>query len=148
MSSLHSLASRLAEMVEDVAWNIQYYYRELRYLLRKPKYFIQRGIRGYSDEDLWNLWDYYQEIIVKSLNDFAKLKNSYPMDYRNVGDWIKDIKENADKIEYFRTQNNLFYNSSSDIKVIERDTYDYESVRKIRNEGLQWLVSHIDNLWD
>lgn len=136
-------------MVEDVVWNIQYYYKELRYILfRKPKYFIQRGLRGYSDEDLWNLWDYYQELIVKSLNDFAKLKNSHPMDYKNVDDWVKDIKENADKIEYFKTQWNLYVWQNADMRSIERDAYDYESVRKIRDEGLMWVVTRIDNLWD
>lgn len=146
---MHNYKITILEFIEDILWNIQYYYKELRYLLfRKPKYFIQRGLRGYSDEDLWNLWDYYQELIVKSLNDFAKLKNSYPMDYKNVDDWVKEIKENADKIEYFRTQDNLFYNSTEDMKVIERDTYDYESVKKIRDEGLMWVVTHIDNLWD
>jgi hypothetical protein len=153
MKSLHSFANRFAELKEDILWEIEfffsYYYKELRYyLIRKPKYFIQRGIRGYSDEDLWNLGDYYQELIVKSLNDFSKLKSSYPLDYRNVDDWTNEIKENADKIEYFKTCHSLELTPSADMKVIERDTFDYASVRKIRDEGLQWVVSHIDNLWD
>lgn len=141
-------SNNILEFIEDVVWNIQYYYRELRYLLRKPKYFIQRGLRGYSDEDLWNLGDYYQELIVKSLNDFSKIKSGYPSQYKDVFQWRKEIKENADKIEYFKTQWWLHIAESAESIAIERDSYDYESVRNIRNEWLMWVVTHIDNLWD
>ena len=149
LRSFGSFASRLSELKEDILWEFSYYYNEVRYyLFRKPKYFIQRGIRGYSDEDLWNLWDYYQELIVNSLTDFAKLKSSYPMGYNDSEAWVKEINENAYKIAYFRTQWWLETTPSEDMKVIERDTYDYASVKKIRDDGLQWVVSHIDNLWD
>lgn len=144
MSSIYSLLDILVKLKDDFLWSVDYYYTEVRYyLFRKPKYFIQRGIRGYSDEDLRNLGDYYKELISNSLLDFTKLKSSHPMKYKDIESWVKEIKESADSIQYWLTQDNLLYWQD-----VEVDIYDYASVKKIQDGGLNWVVQHIDNLWN
>ena len=41
-------------------------------MFKKIKYFIQRGMRGYSDEDTWSFDDYLCEIIPPALRKLAK----------------------------------------------------------------------------
>lgn len=40
------------------------------------KYFFQRGIRGYSDRDLWDFDYYLSEMIIKSVKQLKKQKHS------------------------------------------------------------------------
>ena len=43
----------------------------------KVKWFIQRGKRGYSDRDCWDLDNYLSRVIYKSVIDLKNNKNSY-----------------------------------------------------------------------
>lgn len=57
-------------------------------MIKKIQYFIQRGLRGYSDEDLWDFSSYLCEIIPPALR---KLKSGTgcPSDL-----WDKEAKNN------------------------------------------------------
>jgi hypothetical protein len=51
---------------------------DIRYQLRKIKWFIQRGRRGYSDSDVWNLFSYLLEVLVPALEDLQRIKHGCP----------------------------------------------------------------------
>ena len=78
------------------------------FLFKKPKYLVQRAIRGFSDEDVWNAYYFFAEIIVKVLSQLKKFNNSYPARLKNFKEWskvldkiitgFKLILENEDRI--------------------------------------------------
>jgi hypothetical protein len=56
---------------------------------REIKYFIQRGMRGYSDRDLWDLGDHLMVMIPPSVRQLAKYTSGCPGDL-----WDKEAKNN------------------------------------------------------
>ncbi len=51
-----------------------------KYLPQEIKYFWQRGIRGYSDRDVWGIDDWFLNIIVPMLEQLKEVKQGYPPD--------------------------------------------------------------------
>ena len=49
-------------------------------MIRKIRNFIQRGTRGYSDEDLWDFDLYLAKIISTGLEQFKKSNHGIPCD--------------------------------------------------------------------
>ena len=45
------------------------------------KYFIQRGLKGYSDRDLWSLDYHLSKVICGSLKELKEVKSGYPATY-------------------------------------------------------------------
>lgn len=45
-------------------------------LLRSLKYFIQRGLRGYSEDDIYNCNGYLADLIVSCVKTYQKLNNT------------------------------------------------------------------------
>lgn len=82
-------------------------------MINKIKQFIQRGIQGYSDEDLWNLDYYLASLISRSVKDFKKIQHGIPpeiyqeyekmnlssdvIDIFAVKDWEKQLDLLSDK---------------------------------------------------
>lgn len=53
----------------------------------------QRGKRGFSDQDLWNLGDFYVEVILESLKEFIKKVDGYPVTMESHEQWINTLQE-------------------------------------------------------
>ena len=49
-------------------------------MFRRIKYFIQRGMRGYSDEDLWDFDGYLSTIIAPAVRHLSKNSHGCPSD--------------------------------------------------------------------
>lgn len=47
----------------------------------ESKYFIQRGIRGYSDRDIWGFDEYLSEVITKGLKDLKNQVHGVPCEF-------------------------------------------------------------------
>ena len=47
-------------------------------MFKEIKYFYQRGRRGYSDRDLWDLSCYLSDMLSRALSDLKKNKHGYP----------------------------------------------------------------------
>ena len=126
------------EFIEDIISDIGYYYRKARnILIREPKYFIQRGIRGYSDRDLWNFWDYLQEIAWDGLWVLAERFSSHPMKYTE-SQWKQLLLDNSAKLKL-----GLYKRWGCDEDI---DIYlDWE---RLSREGIEFIASHVGNLWD
>jgi len=46
-------------------------FTNIKRTIRRIKWFVQRGKRGYADYDVWDLWTYLSKVISKSLRDLA-----------------------------------------------------------------------------
>ena len=55
-------------------FNVAQYCREI-------KWFIQRGSRGWSDQDAWNLFSYNSRVMSEALNYLSQITNGYPEEY-------------------------------------------------------------------
>ena len=66
-------------------------------IIRRFKWTIQRGLRGYADCDVWNMSDYLTSIILPMLKQLLKDKNGYPCIHFRAchceQNWDRDLKE-------------------------------------------------------
>lgn len=61
------LHNRAYPWYEQIYNEIQYIFRKVYDIPYKIKYFIQRGVRGYSDYDIWSFDHYLTKIILEGL---------------------------------------------------------------------------------
>jgi hypothetical protein len=112
--------------------------KTLRDWLRKAKNFYQRGVRGYSDQDLWSFDAFLLDIMVRGLRDFKKNGLvGHPVDI-DMDKWERTIDNIADGLE-------------SGIKLMDGD-YKYKNkaqrLQKEFENGMVLLKKHYFNLWD
>lgn len=72
-----------------------------KYLPRKIKWFYQRGKRGYSDNDVWDLDYWFLNVIVPMLKQLNKSNISYPANL-TMEEWHKILNK---MIFYFTEAN-------------------------------------------
>jgi hypothetical protein len=141
--------------IENIIWKIEFFYEDfINFVFYKPKYFIQRGIRGYSDYDLYDFDYYLRYIISDSLKNFKKSYYDTIIDENNFCDVIDEITEGFD----IRNDNDGMFWSENDIKNTKKieKFYDYpygfnkeidiEDSKKY-NKAKKLLIKHLDNLW-
>ena len=69
--------------------------RKLKWF-RKVHNFYQRGKKGYCNEDLWDLYNWFTGLFPKMLDDFLKNSHGYPCpltppsDIREQKEWYED----------------------------------------------------------
>ena len=114
----------MRNLIETIEFNIEYYYFELRYAIRRVKFAYQRAIYGVDDSMYWNLWDVIVDVYIKGLTDLIKSKWSYPLNYKSLEDWISDLQFHLDAL--IEARNNYTTNVKS----------------------LTWLAKHNASLWD
>ena len=61
---------------------------------REVKWFIQRGRRGYSDCDRWNLCGYLADWIPQAMREFQKYNCGHPGDITNE-EWLVILEKIA-----------------------------------------------------
>ena len=60
-------------------------------MFRKLKNFIQRGMKGYCDEDIYDIEYWFLTIMPKMLEEFKQKKNGYPYQFNNEEEWDKEL---------------------------------------------------------
>ena len=53
-------------------WRLCNLWHNFRQIWRNLRYILQRAIKGYCDQDLWNLDYFYSQLFVDTLTDFPK----------------------------------------------------------------------------
>ena len=112
------------------------------------KWFIQRGRRGYSDRDVWNLDGYLSMILSRALLRLADTTHGNPCRIASIsgnGDdckycdcaskWDKELRENAEKFRLLHEDN---WETSEELKQLD----------DARKEALEWLAKWYGSLWD
>lgn len=69
--------------------------------IRKIKCFIQRGIRGYSNEDLWSFDYYLSGVIANGLKDLKKMAHGYPGELESMEEWQGILDKIIDGFDYY-----------------------------------------------
>lgn len=98
------------------------------------KYFIQRGKRGYSDRDVWNLDYYLAELISNSLKDLEKNRHSYPMNLTDK-QWKIVL---SDIIFTFEKEKEI---KEADVQLTKEELLRY-------NRGWRLFKKYFRSLWD
>lgn len=125
-------------------------------LYREVKWFLQRGRRGYSDQDAWNLEVYLSMVLSKALVRLADTSHGHPClakpdelrggvppcvlsaphcEMDCAGRWDREIRSNAER---FRVLCDDPWGSQQGL----------EAVESTRKEALAWLGLRWWNLWD
>lgn len=137
------------EMIEDLHkdwttldWIEYYFYRVIEHInpkkyYREVKWFIQRGIRGYSDRDTWNLDYFLADVISKSVSQLQKDGMGYPRDITEK-EWHNILR----KISYAF----YFYNKCEE--EIEPTQYSEQKRKELLTEAFNLLNERFGNLWD
>jgi len=124
-------------------------------LFRNIKYFIQRGRRGYSDEDLWGFNDYLCKIIPPALRHLkngtgcpgdlwdGKAKND------ECHKWDEILEEMAQGFEATEEIGNpKMMWVEKDKWEQEVDVLKYKQLNKKYNRGMDLFKKYFMNLWD
>src|SRR4029077_10429539 len=109
--------------------------RYVEHLYLEAKWFVQRGCRGYSDSDAWNLGYYVASWMPDALNQLIRVKNGYPMGMTRKG-WETRLRTMR---EGFMAVNKLEHIPSRKEQV---------SLERRTEKGLRMFAEHLLSLWD
>jgi hypothetical protein len=117
---------KLIDKITLPFYRIRNAFRDVYYNL---KYRCQRFVRGYADEDIWNLDIWFVETMKKLLSEFIKRNDGYPAD-------LTEEKWEAILV----TMNELLYKMDKDElckRIYNRELYEIplEAAREITKEA-------------
>lgn len=120
-------------------------------MFRKLKMKRQRAEQGYCDEDIYNVYDWFLNIVPRVLIDFNKNRIGHPCDLTDK-EWDNIIERIifclSEANEDICTQTNEFSPVTNLTKWEERE----DELGKYRNsmlkEGLELFTKYFWNLWD
>ena len=125
-------------------WPICWLWDDIEYYCYyKPKYFIQRGKRGYSDRDLWNMHHHLSDLMPDMFEDLANTHFGYPSEM-NDKEWTKMLKKWAKDIRKANIDPPLKITD----KGIERYKKQVEANQKLIKDTFTEIGEHYFNLWD
>ena len=98
------------------------------------KHFIQRGRRGYSDEDLWDLNCYFEKVMSVAIPDFADKTHTYPdRDFESMWDWQQSCYWAGEQFKRLHEDN--FWDTDGEEQRVDMAVYD-------------WFNKYHASLWD
>ena len=152
---LDSLYDHKTHPLKIIWWRICGFFELFhpKYRYRDIKYFIQRGRRGYSDSDVWDLDGYLAEWLPKALKHLRTTGMSYPGQGISIAQW-KQILLKMEK--GFKSHNKI---NEGDFMVEKykkkngRPMFFYDKKRLARyekdvKEGMKLFVKYFGQLWD
>jgi hypothetical protein len=92
--------------------------------------FIQRGRRGYTDEDLWSFDFYLSHLIGKGLLQLADSTMSHPCQME-ADEWDRQLRE-----------------ASAKLLAWDVDTFVDKDAYNGAREGMKWVADNFGDLWD
>jgi hypothetical protein len=103
-------------------------------------------MRGYADEDWWDLGDYLASWMPKALRDMKRNVHSHPIDdeVNTVKKWEAVLEKIARGFEAKRKQDELTW----DKKRTEHFKRNWNKLQKEFEEGMKLFIKFYDNLWD
>lgn len=154
--------------VEPSLFNFKHPLRWIRYVFRNRKWKRQRIERGFSDADMWEMDEWFADVIPKMLECMADQGSSYDPDYKSREVWADKLREVARLIRDYRQEErerpgrNIFRTrweraiySDPQIKDEELCKRFWEEEKRIQREsyqnlknGLSMLGQIYPHLWD
>ena len=115
-------------------------------LIRKIKWFIQRGIRGWADSDTWDFHCYLADIITGGTKYLLENQHGYPGSLTEK-EWDQKLKEMIWAFEYYRDYSDIWYQDVCRVDSTQADK-NKEINEKRAKEGLKIFIEHFRDLWD
>lgn len=124
-------------------FNWRYPIEAIRDLLRQTKYFFQRGMYGYADEDYWSLDGYLCKWLPGALRRYKK-SIGYPgiEGAKTPKEWGDVCEKMARGFEAKIKQDEITWSKTEDFKK------KYAKLQKEYEEGMALFVKWFDHLWD
>lgn len=146
-------------------WKIYRFFDFLRDIPKEIEWFFQRGIRGYSDRDVWDVSNWFENTVIPMLEQLQKTKHGYPMDMteeqwnivlKNMIDCFKESTERycSEKNEYTEDYlTSLYENNQKKCDEIEKKWMRRENEItkykiKMKNKAFKLFSKHFYDLWD
>lgn len=146
-------------------WKIYKFFDFLRDIPKEIEWFFQRGIRGYSDRDVWDVSNWFENTVIPMLEQLQKTKHGYPMDtteeqwdiiLKNMIDYFKESTERycSEKNEYTEDYLiSLYENNQKKCDGIEKEWIRRENeITKykieMKNKAFKLFSKHFYDLWD
>lgn len=85
--------------------NGRYQWRRLRIfrtVFRNLKYAWQRITKGYCDMDVWNLYDWFLQIMPRMLTQLAMNAHGYPANFNSYDEWQQWLLDKAEALSSCR----------------------------------------------
>jgi hypothetical protein len=139
----------------------RHWYEKINDIPRTIKYFFQRGVRGWSDADLWGMHYYLTDLILNMIVNLKQLRHGYPC-HMNDDQWgeilseiqdgfaiLKKCDDSMEEIEwggYYKTDEEREQVNISMKKWKARITTREEEAKVER--AFYLLVKHWHSLWD
>lgn len=124
-----------------ILWPFKFWWERVTDIPNKIKYFFQRGIRGYADEDTWSIDWYISSWLPQAIKELRDRKIGYPgIKGMTSKKWSTILTEIADGFEADRKYNNLefdFMNKKQCEKLIQK-----------KDRGMKLFVKWYNSLWD
>lgn len=124
--------------------NIHFLKNNINYIIKLPKYIIQRAKYGICERDMWDLDCYLLTVISNGLIELAENSNSYPYNMEPE-EWEKLLKELSEKAYDLRDSDDF-------IKKYYGNNHSYSEKSKFYetafNNFWEKLGSIFSNLWD
>lgn len=113
----------------------------MKNLINEIKWFIQRGRRGYSDQDVWSFDYYLTDVISGGLRHLAKHHYGYPSKLTDKK-WVKILNSIADDLS-------KPYIANEDVD-LPHDEWkkNLEEANKVQQKALKLFIKHFNNYWD
>jgi len=99
------------------------------------KSFIQRGKRGYADQDLWSLDTYLADWLPIAIRDLSRISHGYPTNLTEKK-WNDILEKMARGFEAHNKQFDL------------EEDMEFKKLKKIEKEGIKLFAKYFDSLWD
>jgi len=103
-----------------------------RDLINNIDWFMQRGLRGYSDYDVWDFDDYLSKVIRDGLTNLKNNSNGHPGELKSMEEWQGILDE---IIWIFKVDKEQILKLSPEEK-------------KRYNKGWKLFQKYFYNLWD
>jgi len=124
--------------------NWRYPIEAIKDLFWQTKYFIQRGLYGYADEDWWGLDDYLSTWLPNALRQYGKRGMSYPGtgEANTPEKWKAILEKMARGFEAQKKQDDITWNKTKNFKT------QYKKLQKEFEEGMKLFTKWYGHLWD
>lgn len=110
---------------------------------------IQKIVRGYSDTDINELYQWFIDTMRPMIKQFRKSTNSFPPSYLDEKEWDKTLKE-MDNCLYMMDEQHVidYYKYKYDNLTIEQSTKIYETMTKNKDKFFNLFKEHFYDMWN
>lgn len=124
-----------------------------RDIYSKIYWFIQRGKRGYSDNDVWNFYSYLANVISEGTEQLRKEAHGHPIGLtpKKWDKILKQISEGFSLTHQCYTELESYLNNEKTIKKLRRknkDLYPTKTEVKKVDKAFKLFQKYFCNLWD